>query len=125
MSDNDEKRPPPADISDDERESAAVVEDDGEEFIDDTNEKSKLLSSRDTSPSPSDDDEPDEEQQYARFDRPTPSRSKRFVLLVFLALLFWLGFQMRRSLLEGKKSKVIYASRCVLDSSFPFHKCTD
>ncbi|PPQ92063.1 hypothetical protein CVT25_007309 [Psilocybe cyanescens] len=105
MSDNDEKHP--ANISRDEQEND--VEED--EFAAD--EKSELLSSRETSPSPSDDDED------PRLNRAAPSRFKRFALLVFLVFLFWLGYQMRMSMWEGKrKPKVIHASRYSKEHKF-------
>ncbi|KAF8883495.1 hypothetical protein CPB84DRAFT_1626229, partial [Gymnopilus junonius] len=54
-----------------------------------------------------------------RFARPSPSPLKRLALVIFLAFLFWLGFQMRSGLLERKKdSKVIYASRYSKDHKF-------
>ncbi|PPQ95138.1 hypothetical protein CVT25_010637 [Psilocybe cyanescens] len=107
MSDNDEKHP--ADISGDEEEND--VEED--EF--DADEKSELLSSRETSPSPSDDDDDED----PRLNRAAPSHFKRFALLVFLVFLFWLGYQMRRSMWEGKrKPKVIHASRYSKEHKF-------
>lgn len=46
-----------------------------------------------------------------RFEQPTPARWKRVALLIFIGIMFWVAFNMRSSLLKGKKQKVIFASR--------------
>lgn len=46
-----------------------------------------------------------------RFNPRPPSPWKRLALLLFIGFLFYIAFQMRSSL-SGKKSKVVYASRC-------------
>jgi hypothetical protein len=62
----------------------------------------------------SDDEETTEEVVDVRFHPPPPSPWKRLALIILVCLLFYLGFYMRSALLDGKKSKVVYASRCGL-----------
>ncbi|PPQ68550.1 hypothetical protein CVT26_003359 [Gymnopilus dilepis] len=96
---HDEKHPP-VDVSDDELDSSV----DGE--------KAKLLSSRESSPAPAHGASLTNTPEDPRFARTPPSPFKRLALVIFLAFLFWLGFQMRSSLLESKRHpKVIHASR--------------
>ncbi|KAF8900278.1 hypothetical protein CPB84DRAFT_1709090 [Gymnopilus junonius] len=102
----DEKRVP-VDISGSELEAAA------------DNVKTQLISSRDFSPVPSDDLFVSDPPEDPRFIRPSPFPLKRLALVIFLAYLFWHGFQVCPPLLEGKKdSKVIYASRYSKDHLF-------
>ncbi|KDR66317.1 hypothetical protein GALMADRAFT_81123 [Galerina marginata CBS 339.88] len=104
MSSDDEKHNP-TDVSDDELDSDA------------DDETSKLLSSRESSPTPSDDTS--ELAEDPRFTQPSPSPMKRWGLVVFLAFLFWLGYQMRGAIFEGKKNtKVIHASRYSKEHKF-------
>lgn len=49
-----------------------------------------------------------------RFNPPPPSPWKRVALIVLVVLLFYFGFQMRATLLQDRKPKVIYASRYVV-----------
>lgn len=103
---HDEKHVP-ADVSDDELDTKA------------NDEKAQLLSSRETSPTPSDDTSASDPPEDPRFARPSPSPIKRLALVIFLAFLFWLGFQMRSALLEEKKNaKIIHASRFVPAAPF-------
>jgi hypothetical protein len=49
-----------------------------------------------------------------RFSQPTPSPFKRVALVAFIVVMFYLAFQMRRSVQQAtQKQNIIYAKRCV------------
>ena len=92
-------------MTDGEKPPVSTVEGDIDESdwdnTDADDEKARLLSSdssvessRTTSPEPTSDD--------SRFSPPPPSPVKRLFLLAFLAVLLWVGLQMRDGLLEAK-----------------------
>ncbi|KAJ3503082.1 hypothetical protein NLJ89_g8594 [Agrocybe chaxingu] len=77
----------------------------------DGDEKAPLLSENDEPPTDARSSSPGPEED-PRFSQPTPSPFKRLALVLFMALLFWVGFQLRSGLLEAKKKpKIIHATR--------------
>ncbi|CAA7268590.1 unnamed protein product [Cyclocybe aegerita] len=82
-----------------------------EQPVDSDQEKLLLLDGNNESPTGTRSPSPEPEED-SRFVQPTPSPFKRLALVLFMAFLFWVGFQLRAGLLEAKKKpKVIYASR--------------
>jgi hypothetical protein len=91
-----------------------INESDWDDVAGGDDEKTRLLPSADSSSTDSSRATSPEPTTDSRFSPPPPSPLKRFFLLVSVALLLWVGFQMRSGMLEAKrKPKVIHASRLV------------